>query len=686
MDPTSFLRRIALLLICVSLLSCGGSKADTTPGGQAPQSEVAPKGVERLPDRALPSEFSQQKSIFQNAPALRYLPSTTLALALSDSAIQLGQTLESTPILNSYPDGRKVLATLRTDSGAGLFFPETWELAGIDADAQAGAAISILDNRLVRYFFVTIKSKEVVLETLKTISSSNQLVIENIGQDGDGEFFASWEGEYSTAVAVRGNTLYFIVADRKKAMQATRKYYQHASASESLAAALDNGEFRNFDFGAKLTGIVNFPALTSALAQDVDDLQYVSERVERLEESVAAAIDEGREEDATRAKEELEREMTWYRKRQLNQAGEELTIRRYLSPLGVSPIGVTLDGGTTRLRAQIKPSPQSELASLFTANTSAFALPSRLGADPIFMVAGHFRTSKLLTMIEPIFYFQATTLKQFKNEIKNFSQVDFDTVISNFDGEISGALTLDIEAKQANQPLPFGMHLLAHLRDPAAMQLILDDLATREKIGPYAKSIEGKTVLDIPGPFDSALIRVRVDGEYLEARSLQDRVSTVTWKKAELDILTQPDNRAIMVLDPALFGFILMVGDSHYDMAEDLTPSPTVAAKIKELQEKEEKLRQTLHAAVFKRITLTSDNFGRFVVSAQNKDGGYAVLGGLFGQSANLGRGIQTLIEAMAPELEHMRTKKTPEVRTLRRQLDRIQQDLSRLESISAYR
>lgn len=698
MDLTSLRWRIVPLLLCASLQSCGGTKTDATPGGQATQPVVAPNRVGRLPDLPLPLEFSQQDSILQKAPALRYLPATTVALALSDSAIQLAQTLETSAILDSYPDVRNELNMFRTGSGTGLFFPETWEKSGIDSNAQAGISLSLVDNRPVGFFFATIKNKEVVLETLKTISSSQQIRFESIGLDESGDFFAQWENS-STAVVVRENTLILLVTDSEETMEATRKYFQQAAVNENFATALKGNKLERFDFGRKLAGFVNFPEIAAWMAKQFNHLQSQSDKVEHLEELVTAAMNEGGENDVGLAKARLETEMKWYRKRQLAQTGERLAIRLYLSSLGLSPLGVILDGGTTRFRVQLTATPKSGIASLFTANTSTFALPSRLQETPVFMVAGHFRVSEFLSMIEPLFYFDGTTLKQFKHEAEKYSQVDADALISQFDGELSGALTLNLEAEHNEDNLPFGVHFLAHLRDPAIVQSILDTLGKHKAFQKYAKTVQGNTVLDIPAPKfaktiygntvldttappNSALIRVRVDGEFLEAKSLRGQTSTVQWKQAEQGMLTQPGSRALMVLDPTLFG-LLMIGDYSYDgdYSDDRDysydgMSDHSAAKLKGLHEKLKEARKGLNSAILRRITQTSTQFGRLVFTAHNKDGGYALLGGLFGKSINLGRGIQALVEVIEPDFEHFRTRKIPEVRTMQREYVRLQDEL----------
>ncbi len=676
MTSRAFLPSIVVAIALGSqLFSCSGSTKDSnSPNASTATQPDEPIGPERLPDQALPSEFSQQSPTFANSEALQYLPDTVSLLLFSKSPLELARTLESSTILKEYPSFARPLSEFGLASGASMPFPETWEKAGIAADKPAGVAIEFDDGAFIMYLFVTVGDAELARETLRTIPSSPLAQIRELGTLGSGHYSVTWKRAPDVSVEVRGHTLFFILDEgQARKPGSTRTVTSANNASELIRRK----GVSNFDFGQKLSGLVVFPQLSTAVARNLGDSQYDDDRLEQLDQQVDTAIGEGRDDDVVRLKEQLQEAQKWQQRRQLAQAGEELAIRRYLAPLALAPFGIDLDGATTRMRAQLTPKPGSHLSELFTANTTALALPGRLQASPIFMVSGHFNPNTVLSMIEPILFFESMTLRQLKADVAEYSGTSFESVISLLDGELSGALTLDLSKTDARPDEILGIHILVHLRDPAAMQKIVDTLSRRAELAQFTQVVDGRVVLDMPNPWNSGpSVRLQVVDSYLELRSRHDNTKPAfPFSVQEQTLMAQTANRAIMIVDPVLLAF--MMASSMATSIDDVGDlSKAAREKLSNLQVKQEKVLKEYHIALLGHLSRTSNAFGRLVVTAQNQDKGYAVLAGLFGNSANLGRSVQMLIETAESELGQDRTGKTPKFIELNKRLGTIQSQI----------
>ncbi|MBL4633263.1 MAG: hypothetical protein JKY56_05295 [Kofleriaceae bacterium] len=674
MSIRAFLTSIAVsIALGASLFSCGGSTKDSPPAKNSTtiQSDET-SGPERLPDQTLPSEFSQQSPTFSNSEALQYLPDTVSLLLLGKSPLEIARTLETSTILRDYPNLVRPLKELGLASGASMPFPETWEKVGIAADKQAGVAIEFDKGAFVMYLFATIGDAELVRETLRSLPSRSPT---QLGELGSGHYTATWKEATDVSVEVRGNALFFILDE---AHIHTKGATRTVTSANNAATLIRREGANSFDFGQNLSGLVFFPQLSAAVAHDVSDYQSDDTRLEELDRKIDVAIAEARDADVIRLKEQLQEELKWQKRRQLAQAGEELAIRRYLAPLALAPFGIELDGATTRMRAQLTPKPGSHFSKLFTANTTALALPGRLQASPLFMVSGHFNPNTVLSMIEPILFFESITLKQLKSDVAKYSGTSFESVISLFDGELSGALTIDLAETNTSMEEILGIHILVHLRDPAAMQRIVDTLSKRAELAQFTQIVDGRVVLDMPNPFNKApSVRLQVVGDYLELRSHRGNdKGAQLFNVKEQTLMAQTANRAIMIVDPVLLFFMMMAGsmDMSIDGSGDL--SKAEKEKLANLQVKQENAQKEYHTALLGHLSRTSNAFGRLVVTAQNQEKGYAVLAGLFGSSANLGRSVQMLIEAAEPEFKQDRTGKTPKILELKKRLRAIENEI----------
>ncbi len=682
MTSRAFLTSIVVAIALGSPLffSCSGSTKDSVP--VTASTTIQPgevSGSERLPDQTLPSEFSQQTPTFANSEALQYLPDTVSLLLLSKSPLELARTLESSTIFKEYPSFSRSVSELGLASGASMPLPETWEKAGIAADKPAGVAIEFDDGVFVTYIFVTVDDAELTRETLRTIPSPSLAQIRELGTLGSGHYSATWKEAPAVSVEVRGHTLFFIL-DKGPAREAGST--RTVTSANNAAELIRKEGIGNFDFGQKLSGLVVFPQLSAAVARDLGDSQYYDDKLEQLDQGVDAAMDEGRDDDVILLKEQLQEAHKWQQRRQLAQAGEELAIRRYLAPLALAPFGIDLDGATTRMRAQLTPKPGSHLSELFTANTTALALPGRLQASPIFMVSGHFNPNTLLSMIEPILFFQSTTLRQLKADVAKYSGTSFESVISLLDGELSGALTLDLTKTDASPDEKLGLHILVHLRDPAAMQKIVDTLSKRAELARFTQIVDGRVVLDMPSPWNTGpSVRLQVVDNYLELRSRRENTKPASFFSVqEQALMAQTANRAIMIVDPVLLALTVLAGSMDMSVDDVSNLSKAENEKLASLQAKQEKVQKEYHIALWGHLAQTSNAFGRLVVTAQNQDKGYAILAGLFGKSANLGRSIQMLIETAEPDIRLDRSGKTPKFIELNKRLRTIQNDISDLK------
>jgi len=658
-----------------STSACGGRASEAQLASGEASAPATPESL-RLADQALPIEYTQQTPAFRNSQALQYLPKTTLALMISESPLQLAKALESTSILKEYPDVFSDIEKLSVPKGAMLFLPETWDKAGIDANGSAGTALEMRDQQFTMYFFTSVKDKKQIGVTLRSIGGIDGQTISPIGDDAD-EYIVTWPKAPETAVVVRNEVVFLLVAGTKDVLAESLRRMTALSAEQSMATVVSGDRFKGFDFGEKLAGFVSFQEIAKSYVADASSGQHAIDNLERLEQKYSLAIYEGRDKEAASLKEEIAQQLKWHRRDQLREAADLMVIQRYLAPLASAPLGLHSDGGSTRLRMQLRPKAESAIASLFTANTAPLTLPMRMQGRPIVMVGGHFRGPKLLALIEPLLFSVGVTPNTLRSTVKDYLGITFQEFSSHFDGEISAGFSVDL-SPTSTLMASLGVHFLAHLRNPKETQALLTRASKKDNLKKYAKIVDGITILDVPSFFEKGKIRIRIKGEFLEARTLREFNSKPDWNAEERALFTASASRGIFVMDPSLFMLTFAIGFTYAStaIAGERTLSKSEVKRLAKLRETEKSLRREIELAFLQQAGQSSKKFGRLIVTAQNRNNGYALLAGLFGSSPNLGRGIQALVELAEPELELTRTEKPAKVKLLRERLNATQEEI----------
>ncbi len=683
MKSTLFRHALVALPLLVST-ACGSSKPSTA----KTDSPSGSKTVKKLADAPLANAFSQQAPAFRDSELLRYLPKSTVAAVVAASPIALSTALESTSIFKEYP---KVFASLKKDfalpGGANLALPETWAKAGIAANAQSAIAMKVVDSGAIVYVSVTVSNASLLQATLLAIPQlAPGSASTHSGTSGEITQI-QWQNLDNTAVVFRGQVATLIWAKSAEQLAPALKELSTVSEAESFSHTLS--PYASFDFGQDVAGFVAFPALTESIRQDLRrdrGESYSQKQINDLEQKIERALAEGDQEKVAEMQEELEESMRWNRRDQLDRSGEIRSIAQYLAPLSTMPFGIHLDGPVSKFRTQLVPDPKSDFATLFSNTVRPFALIDRLHNRPLFLAAGHFNTSSALRMIEPLLYFAGMSEKGLSRVVENEIGVDLDTLMAHLEGEMSFAFVKGRDST-AQQTFVIRPHALLRLKDPVSTQTLLDSICSRPAVKEFAVKYEGKWALELPSIADNSKFRIAIHGDYLEAKDIVTEPQERTWNTQEKDLLQSPSNRAVMVFDPRLMALTLFRGyergDAHYLGESEL--SAAMQAKKKALEEELDALSRQRTEQQVSYVTKGSKAFGALLFTAQNHKDGYAILGGLYGQSPHLGRGVQSFIEAVSPEAEHMRLGKETEREILRAKLDALQDKIYQLHNAKRF-
>jgi hypothetical protein len=660
-----------MLRLCLVLATCayacgGGSKDPTIGKSQASHAAGS---------KALPPAYRNQVPALSDAAVLNFLPDSTVAAWFLRSPGDFAAATEFQTILAEYKSFyAEASAHLSTAAGANLLVPSTWHKFGVDSGRPAGVALLIADDP-VGVFFVTLEDRELFRNSLEAFGA----------KAGLGGLVAASAGESTIlvfqklneiAILVRGDVAMLVTPDRDDDLEKVVLQLSGSGSQPSLASSGRIAKaFAGFDHGKDMAGFVAFDTIIAMMLEKQvrNEERFGSEMKPAVDRLAQARADGAPLDEIARLTEELEDERRWQRR----EDAQNRLLQEIFGAAGTVAIGVNLDPGTTRVRAQLSPQAGGLLSQLFANRSRALALPTRLVESPLFLLGAQANPAIAKELFELFLQAEGTSVGEFALEMKKNTGVHPNEIVALLDGELSGALTLDTKglAGYADQEDAMGLHLLAHLKDPLAARALLDTLCASPKLSLFAVTHEGKKALELPS-FNERKIRLEIVGDFLQARSVSKHKGTATWRDNEKELLQEAGVVATMAVDPTLLGW-LASSSSHSHLDYGYGPDQQTP-RHKEIREELKKLYKTRDQLQTKTTMAARDAVGRLVMAARPHASGLAVLGSFSGTSKNLGRSLQTLIEAMVPEVAEARSGKDAERARLDKRIRELEDELWR--------
>lgn len=639
----------------------------------------------------MPKAFAGQRAAIEGAEILRYLPDSTIGAVVVRSPKTLESALSANDIFSEYREPYvEVVAQLTKIAGSNLLKPENLGSIGIDAEKPAGMAV-LLKTREMVVFFATLndpllfqKSIERVVPTLNI----GQLVV----QPGKAVTILRLQRDPEIACVIAGTTAMLIVSNRLKDREALLAWLRNGSEPSLAESGRVKRSFQGLNFGEDAAGFLALDSLIDSIASqsnDEDD-NYFLTKANRLETEIETAKSEGAGQNRIDTLEtELEKTLQWHEEQQLRRSTEEQLFAQIFAPLGTLAIGIDLDGPQSRLHLQVQALQGSLPARLLARPSRPITLPSRLGAQPLLLLAGHTQPSAMNELLNLALRADGVTRKGAFKEIQTETGLDLEEGIALLEGELGGAITLNKEnlignSEQKAVENSIGMHLLARVRDPGRAQDYLNAAAKLPDFSKFAKQEAKGATLMVPGPWGNRLIRIEVIDEFLQAKSVDDEAA-VAWLPSEAERLADEHSSALFSFDPVLFTWMTMSSfrryrdyGMHQHSASDKKPD-----RYQEILKRQAIVREKLHELELQSILGQGKLVGRLTVSAQVRSDRLSIIGGLFGEAANLGRSAQSYIESLEPELQGLRLDTTSEFLKLRLELDKLREERWDLERVS---
>jgi len=623
----------------------------------------------------LPAEFGGQQPIALSSPVLGLLPDTVMAAVVATSPMRFIAATDAVEILKEYKESfAEANLPLTASQDTRLLQPSTWHNLGIDTDGSVGAAV-MLENRLVALLFATLSDSEKFLKAIPEIAATVGLGDASIASMGE-RFIVRFSQKPGFALVVQRQALLLVTCERSSDLEPALKRILGSAQAPSLAQSARVAKaFSGLDYGDDVAGFVALDTIAAALKKDRlknsgDD--YLSSEVERLEAKVETAKASGVPQvDIDEIETSLSEVLRQYNRFSLRQSAEARFSDDVMGTLGTIGFGIDLDGRKAGLRVKIQATPGSLATRLLAPGGGPLELPRRLQEAPLWMLAAHTNKAAMLELFTLILNMDGESALSLAADVKEEFGIPLEKLLGAIEGEVSAALTVNLERLTpdgaAGSPADaFGLHILVELRDPAAVQQLLDQVATASTWRKY-KVQEGEvTALEIPS-FNKRLLRVHVKDRYLEVVSKGPPSNPPVWSDRESSLTQSASNLALLVLDPMALQWLVleqggeMTAEYAYLEGPQATasnePNPKRAARLKDLGTQLAALgreRQVLRTTSMRK---SSAALGRAVVVARpDAARSLAIFGSLVGTARNLGRGLQAVVETIEPDLESLRT------------------------------
>ncbi len=624
---------------------------------------------------------------------LEKLPDSTVAAVVLPSLVDVATAIDWLPIFKEYKKPFAELNMKLTASGARLLEPTTLTAIGIDPKAPCGAAF-LVETRGVGIFFAHVRDRELFLRNISEVAETLSM-----GKPEVSGQLVRFTKEEHIALLVQDSHVIAISADRdsdvlKVVSQLQGEMKEHKTLGESGRLAIAE----NFDFGEEAAGFIAFDTFAARVAEAQARYagnSYWRRELEmyelRLEQAKVAGKPQ-QEIDAIEA--ELDERRREYNAQTLREAGEAHFLQTVVGSLGTVVFGVDLDGPATRARLRIK-APQGSFADrLFDTSGPALALPARLRETPVFMLGARVEKQALTEMLRSVLNMEGETLRDMEELLRKELHLDFSAWLATLQGEISGAITVDIEtlarSKTTDEMLDaFGLHLLAETANQAEAEAFFATAIKSPELAPLLVAGAEVPTLEVPG-FGKRPVQVSVSGKYFEAKTLPANNARAPWSASEAKLVTSDETYGVFAFDPMMRQWLVL---SDYSIAYEMTmparsepvratPEQVEKKRLKQqqLQAQLEELRRKRHRTIIRDFLSSSSAVGRLVAGFQKEPGGaQAAVGILEGKAPNLGRALQAIAESLQPRLEGARTGKPSERTKLGEELFRLSDEYRRI-------
>jgi hypothetical protein len=675
----SLIAHFAIVLLGLTISACGGSK-DKGPTIGKHRAEHGYANGEISP------EFRGQVPALSDASILGFLPDTTVGAWFVRSPRELEASLEFTAILSEYKEFyAELLPMVSGPAGINFLVPSTWPIFGVDPNRSAGVALLVGDSA-VGVFFVSLANKELFKTSLDLLGAYTKIGPVVPASAGESTIYV-FQGFDEVAIVVRGDIAMLVIPDRDRDLEAQVLAVAGTGSQPTLASSGRIAKtFAGFDHGKDMAGFLAFDTIAAKLMAERDESNSVIEieaQAEQLRIQIAEAKAENQsKEDIARLERFLMTTMQSLPGLRRKADGELALVNDVLGAIGTVAVGVELDGKTTRLRAQFSPRPKSIPSKILQPASRPFALPGRLQESPLFLLGLHLDIDVASKVFDLIVAADGEARQSISDELMSKIGVSLDEIISLFDGELSGALTVNTaghvvpgshysRAKDA-----MGIHLMGHLRDVNSAQVLFEKVCSQRALAGFVVERDGGKALEVES-FNKRKLRIQISGDYLQAISVGPEDASRKLSTSERGLLEGPTSQGVMVLDPALMIRTLSNADRR---AYNYEPRPHEG---KAARARAKPIRKELGALYEKRSALQSAAYGgnenksaRFVATGHAYGNGYAVLARLEGSSKNLGRSIQSMFEAAVPEIRSARIGGNTELDAIEAQIQKLEEAL----------
>lgn len=622
-----------------------------------------------------------------DASILGFLPDSTVGAWFVRSPNELEASTEFTAILSEYKEFYAELLPLVTvPGGINFLVPSTWPIIGIDPNRPAGVALLVGDSA-VGVFFVSLTNKELFKKSLDLLGTHTKIGPVVAASAGESTIYV-FQGFDEFAIVVRGDVAMLVVPDRDRDLEPQVLAIAGTGSQPTLASSGRIAKaFAGFDYGKDMAGFLAVDSLAATIINEQDERREVidaEERAEQLRIQIEEAKAENRSKDEiVHLERVLLRTMQSLPLLRREADGQLALLNDVVGAVGTVAVGVELDGKTTRLRAQFSPTPNSLPSKILQSASRPFALPGRLQESPLFLLGLHIDIDVANKVFDLILAADGEQRQSVSDELKSDLGITLDEMIGIFDGEFSGALTVNTavsavsgshysRAKDA-----MGIHLLGHLRDSKSAQTLFDKLCSRPELAGFVVQHDGRKALEVES-FNDRKIRIHIADGYLQAVSLGSENTAPKWNKSESDLLSDPNSLGVMVLDPALL--IRTISDSDR-RAYNYEPQ---SHEDKAARERAKPIRKELGDLYTKRSILHKEAYGakgnsaRFVAAGHHYSNGYAVRARYEGSNKNLGRNIQAMFEAASPEIRMARSGDIGGLAAIEAKIEKLEESLWR--------
>ena len=675
--------RVALALLCslAALLHCGGKpSAGTAPRVGRIQSKHP------APPPPLPSEFLGQAPAAQKAEILDLLPDNTVAAIVARSPVHLIAATEAVSIVREYREFfESGNAPLSKGGAARLLEPSTWIKLGSNPAGPVAAAMSVETNA-VSMFLATLSDSEAFLDNVASAAATFNL--QALPPQRDGEVaLIRFANEENLVLLVRDQAVLLVVAASAQDLGPLLP-----RLTKQVVGASFRKLFTSFDYGDDVSGFVSLPTVAAKLLDErrheVED-GYWANQVEAIETELEGAANTGQDQaklDELESK--LQHALEGYERRSLRESATGEILRDVLSKIGMLTFGIDLDGPSSGIRVRIEPARGSLPARLLRPHPKPLQLPLRLGETPMWLLDGHLDKKAAAEAFRLMINADGLTQIKLATKIKKELGIDLNEVLALLGGEIGGALTIDTElaTSGASHGLhsALGVHILAELNDEVKARKLLNQAAASPEMQRYRVGTDEDTELRLPA-FGNRELRVTLSGRYLEIKSTAKVTTASAFQEHEQALLSQPGNQALMVLDPTMLSLWLFAGYEPTDEVWALPVPPRAGGlvspheknrRVAEINQEIKALRTERNTKKTARGIAGSKALGRvFLVARPEGIGHVAIVGGLRGAASNLGRGIQSVAEALSPELEEMRTGTESDIAVLEKKIRKLNEE-----------